>query len=114
MSQNDNIGKWEAKRYAIYEEYSTKGTINGQTVTLADLRKSRIASKSRVLWPVQEEKLIQAIQDLRKVGEKVSGAYIKAKIREFVRADFANASSRQLCKEKGRFQSFRKMVSRIL
>ena len=81
----DVLRKYAAK----YTEVLNDGTLKGIQVT-ADLliQKSRLLiPESRVKFPNHENTLKEIFQDLRKVGIRVDGKYLRAKMLKLVRED---------------------------
>ena len=81
----DVLRKYAAK----YTEVLNNGTLKGIPVT-ADLliQKSRLLiPESRVKFPNHENTLKEIFQDLRKVGIRVDGKYLRAKMLKLVRED---------------------------
>ena len=75
------------RRYAKkYRESLTKGSISGRVIGAYELKtKTRVVKKNvRVKFPDAEEKLFNKFKELRKVGIKVDGNYLKAKMLEYV------------------------------
>ena len=78
------------RKYAAkYTEVLREGTLRGIPVTADLLRnKSRqMKPETRVKFPDHENTLHDIFQDLRKVGIKVDGKYLKAKMIKLVRED---------------------------
>ena len=70
------------RRYARkYRESLTKGSISGYELK----NKAGVVKKNaRVKFPDAEEKLFNKFKELRKVGIKVDGNYLKAKMLKYV------------------------------
>ena len=69
---------------AKYREMKKEGQIKGVTLSVTDLRKTRIFKESRVFFPKSEKKLLKKFRKLRKVGVPVSGPYLQAKMLQYV------------------------------
>ena len=69
-----------------YRESLKKGTISGQVIGAFELKNKTKVLKpnARVKFPDAEEKLFNKFKELRKVGIKVDGNYLKAKMLEYV------------------------------
>ena len=75
------------RRYAKkYKESLTKGTISGKVIGGNELIcKTRVIKpNARVKFPNAEEKLFEKFKELRKVGIKVDGNYLQAKMLQYV------------------------------
>ena len=75
------------RRYAKkYRESLRQGSISGQVLGADELKnKTRVLKpNARVKFPGAEEKLFNKFQQLRKVGIKVDGIYLKAKMLKYV------------------------------
>ena len=70
-----------------YREMKEEGQIKGVTLTLADLRKTRIVKASKVHFPKSEKRLVRKFRKLRKVGVSVSGPYLRAKMLQYVKQE---------------------------
>ena len=78
------------RRYAKkYRESLTKGTISGEVISGNEwICKTRVMKpNARVIFPNAEEKLFQKFKELRKVGIKVDGNYLKAKMLQYVKME---------------------------
>ena len=69
-----------------YRESLKKGTISGQVIGAFELKNKTKVLKpnARVKFPDAEEKLFNKFKELRKVGIKVDGNYLKAKMLKYV------------------------------
>ena len=57
-----------------------------------DLKLTRLWKENACHWPRQEDKLVVEVQDLRKVGDRVSGMWMKARMKQLVDTDFKDAT----------------------
>ena len=69
-----------------YRESLKKGTIAGQVIGAFELKNKTKVLKpnARVKFPDAEEKLFNKFKELRQVGIKVDGNYLKAKMLKYV------------------------------
>ena len=70
-----------------YREMKEEGQIKGVTLTVTDLRKTRIVKASKVYFPKSEKRLVRKFRKLRKVGIPVSGPYLRAKMLKYIKQE---------------------------
>ena len=79
------IASWKSKRYAaLYREYSAHGTVYGKVLSLQQISQSggSVRSGRKGVFHVAEEKLEAEILERRKVGDRVSGRWMRARMKE--------------------------------
>ena len=88
----------------MYREYSTAGKVRGRIVTHENLRRPRVVPDQKPWFPQQEAELVREFGERRKVGDRVTGKWLKAKMKLLVNRARPSMNAMQL-KKADRFKA---------
>ena len=69
----------------MYREYETKGTINGKILTYEQMKKLKTPYNRKPMFHEAEEHLYVEFCEHRKVGDKVSGLWLRARMEQLAK-----------------------------